>query len=131
MRLLLDTHAWLWFVEGDSQLSVPALNLIQDPANDVFVSRVSFFEAAIKHKIDKLSLTKSLHEIVLDTYQSELVALNLNDRHIARYETVAFADDHRDPFDRMLLATALAENAGFITRDDKFGAYRGLLPIFW
>jgi len=44
MRLLLDTHAWLWFVEGDAELSVPARNLIQDPANEVFVGRVSFLK---------------------------------------------------------------------------------------
>jgi len=44
---------------------------------------------------------------------------------------VAFSDDHRDPFDRMLLAMALTEEAGFVTRDDKFSAYREVLPVFW
>jgi PIN domain nuclease of toxin-antitoxin system len=131
MRLLLDTHAWLWFVEGDEKLSTRARELIQNTDNQVFVSRVSFFEAAIKYKIGKLMLTKPLRAILLDTYRSGIEALDLTDVHISQYEMVPFAESHRDPFDRMLLTIALHEGMVLVTRDEKLASYREFIPIVW
>lgn len=77
MKILLDTHALLWFIEGDSQLSQNAKKLIENPDNEVYVSHISFFEISIKLKIGKLQLLKSLRGIYNDALKAGIELLDL------------------------------------------------------
>ncbi|MCU0339674.1 MAG: type II toxin-antitoxin system VapC family toxin [Spirosomaceae bacterium] len=131
MRILLDTHALLWFIEGDAKLSVRAKDLIQDTQNEVFVSMASFFEMAIKLRLQKLKLTKSLSEIYHDVLISEIGILPINQFHVFNYENIPLIDTHRDPFDRMLIATAQYEKLVLISIDDKFAHYTDVITVIW
>jgi PIN domain nuclease of toxin-antitoxin system len=88
MKILLDTHTLLWFIEGDSQLSQKAKKLIEDSENRVYVSFISFFEMSIKLKIGKLHLTKSLKEIYQDTLTAGIEIMDLDFNHIETYQSV-------------------------------------------
>ena len=131
MKILLDTHALLWFIEGDSQLSQNAKKLIEDPKNEVYVSHISFFEISIKLKIGKLQLLKSLRGIYDDALNAGIELLDLEFEHIENYQSVPLIADHRDPFDRVLIATALHENLSIITIDEKFENYKHIINVIW
>lgn len=131
MKILLDTHALLWFIEGDSQLSQNAKKLIEDPNNEVYVSHISFFEISIKLKIGKLQLLKSLRGIYNDALKAGIELLDLEFEHIENYQSVPLIADHRDPFDRILIATALHENLSIITIDEKFENYKHIINVIW
>jgi PIN domain nuclease of toxin-antitoxin system len=131
MKILLDTHALLWFIEGESQLSQNAKKLIEDPKNEVYVSHISFFEISIKLKIGKLQLLKSLRGIYDDALNAGIELLDLEFEHIENYQSVPLIADHRDPFDRILIATALHENLSIITIDEKFENYKHIIDIIW
>jgi PIN domain nuclease of toxin-antitoxin system len=107
MNVLLDTHTLIWFFNGDSLLSERAQQVIIDPKNQKFVSIVSVWEVAIKISLNKLGFDgKSegfLHLIDDNGFQ----LLTVNREHILELEELPFI--HRDPFDRLLIATAVSE----------------------
>lgn len=121
MRLLLDTHAFLWFIAGDPRLSAPARAAIEDPANDKVVSAASAWEMAIKVSLGKLSLTEPFDVLVpreLARNGFRLLPIELS--HAATVATLTF--HHRDPFDRALIAQALAEQMAIVSADAAFDA---------
>jgi PIN domain nuclease of toxin-antitoxin system len=119
MRLLLDTHAWLWWFEG-AELDDHAIDLIADPSNDVFVSAASVWEVAIKHAIGKLQL-KSFDALVEATDQ-DFTRARIDFEH-ARLAG-ELPPHHRDPFDRMLVAQASIDGMTLLTRDRWVQAYQ-------
>nr|WP_293833031.1 type II toxin-antitoxin system VapC family toxin [uncultured Arsenicibacter sp.] len=121
MNFLLDTHTFIWFSEGDEQLSSTALTLIQDPNNRIFVSTISVWEMAIKINLGKLTLVNPLQQLVanLQKQQIELITPTLN----AIYSIQNLPLFHRDPFDRMLIALALDQKLSIIGRDVIFDSY--------
>jgi PIN domain nuclease of toxin-antitoxin system len=131
MKVLLDRHAALWFIEGDSQLSAKARNLIEDTTNEVFISIISLFEISVKYKIGKLSLQKPLDSVFHDLTNAYIEILPINNLHLLQYQHVPMPADHRDPFDRLIIATAMTENAQIISVDQKFENYRELVTIIW
>ena len=130
MRLLLDTHILLWVLEGDPQLSTKAASLIRNKANDVFVSVASLIEVAIKVKIGKLSAQRTPSEIAEEV--SRVLAIQLLPilpTHLDAYQSIPLYEDHRDPFDRLLIATALSENCILISDDNKFERYSTIVSV--
>lgn len=128
MRVLLDTHALLWFITDDDRLGGRARSLIEDPEADVAVSVASLWEVAIKHSIGKLPLARPFAE----TFPAQLDAnafrtLPIEPAHLARLVDLPF--HHRDPFDRLILAQALAETVPVLTRDRAFEAYP--VDVIW
>ncbi len=122
MRLLVDTHAFLWFANGQSELSSSAQALIESPENTVLLSVASLWEMAIKMSLSKLTLPKSLDTFVLDLVADNTITLLpifLN--HIAAIVDLPL--HHKDPFDRMLIAQAKVERIPIISRDEAFDAY--------
>ena len=108
MRLLLDTHAFLWFVLDDPQLSLTAQEKISDPHNDVEISPATYWEIAIKINIGKYSLPEpflTFMERELRINQFRILPIEL--RHTALLTTLP--QHHRDPFDRLLIAQAIVE----------------------
>ncbi len=122
MRILLDTHAFLWFILDDPQLSASARSIIEDPANDIEVSPASYWEIAIKIKIGKYSLPQPYQSFM----ESHIAAndfhiLHIEPKHTALLTTMQL--HHKDPFDRLLIAQALAESTPVVGNDDKFDLY--------
>jgi PIN domain nuclease of toxin-antitoxin system len=122
MTLLLDTHTLLWFFWDDPQLSAPAKTAIEDPGNRKLVSVASCWEIAIKVAVRKLDLgepsrTFLSREIARNNF--DLLPITLH--HATGVETLPF--HHRDPFDRLLIAQALAEGVPVVSSDAAFDLY--------
>ena len=131
MNLLLDTHALLWYIEGNSSLSTKAIHLIDNPLNDVFVSMTSFYEMAVKLRIGKLKLSKTFGDYFHDTISHDILVLPISENYLSQYDNVPLMPAHRDPFDRLIIATAIAERLDIVTMDKQFDNYKGLINIVW
>ena len=122
MRLLLDTHAFLWWLAGSERLSEPARGVIADEANDILISAASAWEMATKYRLGKLP---GVGDIMLDIADSiagqgfeELVITVADGGRAGR-----LPDLHRDPFDRMLIAQALARDIVLVSNETLFDMY--------
>ena len=113
MRFLLDTHALLWWLSDDAQLGQYAQDLIADPANDILVSVVSLWEIQVKVRVGKL--TADMHEILSEIEAQAFELLPINPAHLLLLGTLPV--NHRDPFDHLLIAQAIAEGATFVSED--------------
>lgn len=121
MRLLLDTHALLWWLLDDAALRNGARRAIEK-AEVVYVSSVSIWEVAIKQRLGKLpELALSVGELPALITQSRFVPLPITDRHAVA--VALLPAHHRDPFDQMLIAQALAEKLVVVTADARFADY--------
>ncbi|NQU39306.1 MAG: type II toxin-antitoxin system VapC family toxin [Lentisphaerae bacterium] len=121
MNLLVDTHAMLWFVTGDERLSPSARQAIEDPDCTNYISIASWWEIAIKCSLEKLRLDIPLEEFVADRVEEGFRVLSIDTRHLPALATLPF--HHRDPFDRMIICQAMAENMAVCTCDSHFAAY--------
>ncbi|MDE3077543.1 MAG: type II toxin-antitoxin system VapC family toxin [Chloroflexota bacterium] len=117
MRLLLDTHALLWWL-ADVELSAEARQAIADPANEIVVSAASAWEISIKQALNKLSAPDDLEE-QLESGGFESLSMRVSHALAAG----ALPRHHDDPFDRMLVAQAQIEGLTLVTRDEGFAAY--------
>jgi len=117
MKLLLDTHALLWWLTDDARLSLRARNAISDPERIVYSSPASAWEIATKHRIGRLPEAR---ELLADfsgmLLRADIEELPITTKHAVLAGTLAGA--HRDPFDRMLAAQALCESLEIVTTDD-------------
>ncbi len=122
MRLLLDTHAFLWYITDDPRLSTVAAEAIQDEANEVFLSVVSVWEALAKHQLGKLPLPAPADEYLRSRREQHNIASLAFDEpslsHLLRLPL-----HHRDPFDRMLICQALQHELQVLTLDSLFEKY--------
>lgn len=122
MRLLLDTHTFLWFVLNDPQLSGPAQTLINDPANDILISPASYWEIAIKVGLGKLNLHAAYDDFMnRGIIGNDFEILPVEPRHTSLLTTLPL--HHRDPFDRLLVAQALVEAVPLVSGDSILDAY--------
>jgi len=122
VRLLLDTHVWLWMVSDEHRLNDEARTAITDPDNDLYLSVVSVWELAIKHAAGKLRYPGSPSvQVPLHIERSGVSPLAVQVEHALI--AAALPEHHRDPFDRMLIAQAQVEDLTLATADGRFGAY--------
>jgi PIN domain nuclease of toxin-antitoxin system len=122
MKVLLDTHAFLWSISGDDRLSKTAEETFLNPDNHLLFSAASFWEICIKMSLGKLSLKRGW----LKTIQKEMEInaiqwLPVEMQHCAELINLPF--HHRDPFDRMLIAQAMIEDLQILSRDRRLSAY--------
>jgi PIN domain nuclease of toxin-antitoxin system len=122
MRLLLDTHIFLWFISGDVRLPADWRDSIRDAGNAVFLSVVSIWEAIVKHRLGKLPLPHP-PELYLPAQRArhQIASLPLDEASVCQLATLPAA--HRDPFDRMLVCQAIAHGFTLVTVDPVFVAY--------
>lgn len=123
---LIDTHVLLWWLFDDPKLSIRCREIIQNPDNQIFVSSATAWEIATKYRIGKLPEAKTL----VESYQATLsharfLELPISTDHALRAGSLPI--DHRDPFDRMLMAQAELENLSIITYDSEFKT--GLIQV--
>jgi PIN domain nuclease of toxin-antitoxin system len=122
MRVLLDTHTFLWFILDDPQLSASARTLLENPANDVEISPASYWEIAIKIGLGKYALPQpyqTFMEHQMATNNFRILPIEL--RHTALLTTMI--RHHKDPFDRLLVAQALVESIPLVSADTKLDPY--------
>ena len=129
MRLLLDTHVFLWYISADPQLPATFRDAIRDPANEVYSSAASVWEAVIKHALGKLPLPEAPAGYLPRQREAHRIAsLPVEEgalTHLANLPAL-----HRDPFDRILVAQALQQGLIVATVDDAVRAYAvPLLPM--
>ena len=119
MRLLLDTHAFLWWLDGDRRLSLKARRLIADETNAVLVSAASAWEITTKSRLGKLPGAQDVAADVVGSIAAQsFIPLDITVLHAQRAGGIAGA--HRDPFDRMLIAQAHLEDVAIISDDRVF-----------
>lgn len=122
MRILLDTHALYWFIEGDPRLSAPAMTTISDPANEVLLSPSSYWEIAIKVSMGKWRLNRPYQDFIdIALNQYEFLVLPILPTHTAQLIRLPF--HHKDPFDRLLVAQAMTEQVPIVSADVQLDAY--------
>ena len=128
MKLLLDTHVWLWWVTAPERLGPGAAAAMQDPRNELLFSVASSWEIAVKYSIGKLELPEPPEEFVLKRLRRDGIdTLHIEHRHTLRVASLPL--HHRDPFDRLLIAQAQIEAIPIITVDLKFRPYP--VTILW
>jgi PIN domain nuclease of toxin-antitoxin system len=122
MRLLLDTHTFLWFIIGSPKLSEKARALIEDTTNERLLSTASLWEIAIKHSLGKLTLSQPFEILIPQQLERNNVeTLHVTMAHLSVVATLPF--HHRDPFDRLLVAQAALERLSVLSIDSAFDAY--------
>ncbi len=119
MKLLLDSHAFLWWLAEDPKLSAEARQAIADPASIVHVSAATVWELSIKAVLGKLDLDGA--DLVEEIHENDFVELPMTARHSVAAATLP--RHHEDPFDRMLIAQAQIEGLTIVTRDSAFRDY--------
>lgn len=123
MKLLLDTHALLWSLIAPEQLSASARQAITDPASQVAVSAVSFWEISIKTALGKLHLSGATPEMLVDAAQQQgFDLLPLDPRLAASFSRLPLDSQHRDPFDRMLVWQSISLGYTLVSRDRKIAS---------
>ena len=118
MRLLLDAHAFIWWLTDSPALSARARQSIADPGNEVALGVGTLWEITIKRSLGKLRFPHDLDAVLRD---EGFVVLGIAFTHLRVLETLPQL--HRDPFDRLLVAQSLAEGIPIVTGDRAFGAY--------
>lgn len=122
MKLLLDTHTFLWRAVGSARLSARANGAIDDRSNAVFVSAASAWEVSTKHRLGKLPEGEAIllrFSATIGDLRADSMAMSVEHSLLAG----SFAMQHRDPFDRMLAAQAALEGAVLVTLDPAFEAF--------
>lgn len=122
MKLLLDTHTFLWWFSDRKQLSDHVIDVCMDRTNSLLLSVVSAWEIQIKVGIGKLALAKPLRDIIADELNAQQITLlSVDLRHVLQIANLPM--HHKDPFDRMLVAQAVIEKAVIVTRDSEIAKY--------
>jgi len=131
-RYLLDTHCLVWFQEDNPKIPENISELISDPNNTILFSQVSLFELAIKQKIGKLpDFSVTIEDVNTQALKDGFTFLNIQNSHIYSYIALRLLENHRDPFDRLLIATAITEDAIILSADEKFKLYDDLVKVIW
>jgi PIN domain nuclease of toxin-antitoxin system len=122
VRLLLDTHSFLWFILGDSRLSAGARSLIENADNERWLSMASAWEMAIKVSLGKMNVFQPFDTLLATHLQrNNVFLLPISLPHVLRVVTLPF--HHRDPFDRMIAVQSLSENLPLVSADSVFDNY--------
>ena len=122
MKLLLDTHVFLWYISADPQLPTPFRDAIRDPGNEVYLSVVSVWEAVIKNSLGRLPLPEDPAKYLPRQREAHQVApLPLDESALEHLSSLPPL--HRDPFDRILVAQAIQHKLSLVTVDDAVRAY--------
>lgn len=126
MRILLDTHVFVWAVIDDARLDAAARRLIQE-ATEVYVSAASIWEIATKSALGKIDV--DAEEMAKAIVQSGFIELAVSARHALQVSKLPLLREHKDPFDRLLVAQSMVEPLVLLSADPKVAAYGGLTRV--
>lgn len=123
MNCLLDTSPYIWLIDNNARLSERAKSVIEDSENKLYLSTVSFWEIVIKRSLGKLKFDPTLDQMYQDIQTLDITLLALKKKHFEVLETLEHQKKHKDPFDRLIISQAVAENLSVISSDGKFSNY--------
>jgi PIN domain nuclease of toxin-antitoxin system len=130
MEYLIDTQILIWYQEENRRLSNEIYDILNNPKNIIWIGQVSIYEIAIKKAIGKFeTFTISIDDLVEQIKTDGFQILHIKNSHIARYGDIPLLEIHKDPFDRLILATALSENIPVISADEKFKNYTSIINL--
>lgn len=122
MKLLLDTHIFIWWADQTEKLSLAALSALEDEANELILSVASVWEMQIKSQLGKFRLRLPLAELLKNQQETNALAvLPITLAHVLVLDALPF--HHKDPFDRLLIAQSIEEDLTIVTADSQFSAY--------
>ena len=121
MKYILDTHTLIWFLEGNEAQSKEARSIIEETVSQKYVSVASIWEIAIKVRLEKLILARSLETILFELSQTDISVLPIKLSHTIRLSKLEFF--HKDPFDRLIIAQGLEEGFEVVTFFTQMPAY--------
>lgn len=127
MKTLVDTHALIWYITNDKKLPSRSKLIIEDPSSSCFVSIASLWEMGIKNSLGKLELKAGLERIFEIIEDSGFTLLPITPDHILVNAGLEY--NHRDPFDRLIIAQAQFEDLSVITKDPEFQSYN--ISLVW
>ena len=121
MRYLLDTHILIWIFDDFSKIPTKILDLIHNKEIQLYVCSVSLWEIAIKVNIGKLKMNLSFDELLIQVRDSAFIVLHTEDEHLREVAKLPLL--HRDPFGRLIVSTAIAEDLTILTKDENIQKY--------
>ncbi len=126
MICLLDTHVFIWAILSTDRLSGKAVGLITDRSNEICVSTISFWEISLKSRLGKFNFSGiGVHDFPQYAQEMDFSVITLSGDEAVSFDTLPLKENHRDPFDRMLIWQAMKRNMTLISGDSLFGQYRG------
>jgi PIN domain nuclease of toxin-antitoxin system len=129
---LLDTHCLIWFQENNPKIPKEVLDIIQNMKNIIYFSQISLFEISIKQSLGKLPhFSLAVEDIYNQALLDGFTFLSIENSSIFNYKNVPLLNDHRDPFDRLLISSAIQQNATLLSADEKFKLYPKILKLLW
>ena len=120
-KYLIDTHVVIWMNDEDEKISYTVKSIISDHKNEIIISMASIWGLAIKINIGKLLLGRSLEDFILFLKNSDFSFVNVEEQHLIQFIKLPLI--HKDPFDRLLIATAISEDMALITADKNIQQY--------
>ena len=127
MKLLLDTHTFLWMDHASHKLPGRTKSLLQNPSNELLLSLVSIWEIQIKAQLGKLQLRTGLATVIADQQQNGVTLLPITLPHVLALQHLPV--HHSDPFDRLLITQAQSEGASLLSKDGEFSDYA--VSVVW
>jgi len=121
MKYLLDTHTLIWLLEASSKVSNNIKEELRFPGNSVYLSSISLWEIAIKSSLGKLDMRASFDKLLTSLYSTNINILQVENEYLRNVMTLPWI--HKDPFDRLLISTALVEGLTIITTDENIQKY--------
>ena len=121
MKYLLDTHAIIWYFEDSPELPQKITELIDNPEISIYICSISFWEIAIKINSGKLKLNIAFDDLLINIKNRDFNILQIEDEHLNKLSKLPFL--HKDPFDRLIISSALAEDLTIITIDGNIQKY--------
>lgn len=133
MKYLLDTHVFLWMLLHTDKLSKKVYNVLEDSGKEIYLSAISLWEIAIKHQLRKLDLGGvDIRLLPNVAAQSDVKIITPEPYDFITYSELPLKNEHRDPFDRLLIHTAIRNNLILISKDKKFEQYKKYgLQMMW
>jgi len=127
MNLLIDTHAFMWFINGDKSLPAKVINLIKNIENKCFISIASIWEIAIKFSLGRLDLEGEFGEISNFLNENDIEIIPITFEHIQTLLRLEYY--HRDPFDRIIISQGIYDSLVIVTKDENFKNYN--VKLVW
>ena len=133
MTCLLDTHTFIWAISDTNKLSEHAFKMIKSNDNEIFVSVVSFWEIALKTSIKKFSFDGVIiNDLPEYARKMDFRIFDMKAREACTYANLPLKNNHKDPFDRMIIWQAITENMALISKDKMFVQYQeNGLQLIW
>jgi len=129
---LLDTHCLIWFQENNPKIPEKVFDIIQNIENIIYFSQISLFEISIKQSLGKLpQFTVTVEDIYNQALLDGFTFLSIENSSIFNYCSIPLLNEHRDPFDRLLISSAIQQEATLLSADEKFKLYPNILKLLW